>query len=643
MTNSTLLGRVAWDTVNERVRHEQRNREVYVPPISLFRWWARRPHALIGALIDAAAETRSSPVISDPFSGGGTVAMEAARRGFPLYAQDLHPWAVTGLATILDQVDPDALTVARDKLLAVLEDRCADLYATTCPAHGSDSTLTHVFWVRSKQCPRCERLTYLFPYSLVTLASRSKDETDGFFGCPGCGRVSRHKLETSSPRCPGCTRTIPTADASLLAGRQAKCAHYPCRETFAAFDSTAPVWTPVLVQRLCSKPEVKAHFDVPTSFESRDDTSVDVPPPLTEEIIAGLETSLLLRTGFSRWADLFPPRQLRTLLECSSAISELETSEAIRARLRVALCGAAEMAGHLSRWDRYYPKAFEAMANHRFAALGLACETNLLASRGRGTLRRRLDHSVTAARWARDNLTVSGTVRVASSVARRRPIGRGPLIACGSSERQLPSANSVDVVLTDPPYFDDVQYGELASLFLVWARATSLLPDSVSLDLRAEAVANHVRGSGVEDYRTLLTGIFSEARRTLKPAGRVLLTYHNTDIRAWWALGRALHDSKLEICALAVAEAENASDHPKRGSNAFTSDLVIECRRSTRHSTDPLSVGSLTTSQACELLAAGRALAQAGRRELVDFIEVYRRERGDIEQPRIRIPEPETT
>lgn len=58
----------------------------------------------------------------------------------------------------------------------------------------------------------------------------------------------------------------------------------------------------------------------------------------------------------------------------------------------------------------------------------------------------------------------------------------------------------------------------------------------------------------------------------------MILTFHNTDIRAWWALARALQDADLSVCALAVAEAENTADHGKRNSNAFTCDLVIECR-----------------------------------------------------------------
>jgi hypothetical protein len=128
------------------------------------------------------------------------------------------------------------------------------------------------------------------------------------------------------------------------------------------------------------------------------------------------------------------------------------------------------MAGFASRWDRYYPKAFEAIANHRFTALGFACETNLLAERGRGTLRRRFAASIASAQWARQEFKTRGTTRVRAASAHRVRITGGTLLACGSSERQLASKGSVDLVLTDPPYFDDVQYAELAGLFLVWAQ-----------------------------------------------------------------------------------------------------------------------------------------------------------------------------
>lgn len=100
--DDSLLSGIDWQRLEQRIRAQQRNREIYTPPISLFRWWARRSHALIGALLDSAVDARAgtSLAVSDPFSGGGTVAIEAARRGLPVYAQDLHPWAVTGVATL---------------------------------------------------------------------------------------------------------------------------------------------------------------------------------------------------------------------------------------------------------------------------------------------------------------------------------------------------------------------------------------------------------------------------------------------------------------------------------------------------------------------------------------------------------------
>src|SRR4029077_1955436 len=114
----SLLQSIDWAALDVKVSHQQRNREVHVPAISLFRWWARRPHALIGELLDAApADDR----ISDPFSGGGTVAIEAARRGLDIYAQDLNPWATAGLATALDHGDPDELERAGQEWCAVLE------------------------------------------------------------------------------------------------------------------------------------------------------------------------------------------------------------------------------------------------------------------------------------------------------------------------------------------------------------------------------------------------------------------------------------------------------------------------------------------------------------------------------------------
>src|SRR5262252_5086098 len=100
--NGSVLSRVKWAAVNRLTRRQVRNRELYCPPISLFRWWARRPHALVSALLEASRLKRGD-LVSDPFSGGGTVALEAILRGLNVYAQDVNPWAVWGLRTALNE------------------------------------------------------------------------------------------------------------------------------------------------------------------------------------------------------------------------------------------------------------------------------------------------------------------------------------------------------------------------------------------------------------------------------------------------------------------------------------------------------------------------------------------------------------
>jgi hypothetical protein len=123
----------------------------------------------------------------------------------------------------------------------------------------------------------------------------------------------------------------------------------------------------------------------------------------------------------------------------------------------------------------------------------------------------------------------------------------------------------------------------------------------------------------------------------------MILTFHNTDLRAWWALGRALADAKFSIRALAVAWAENDADHSKRGRRGFTRDLVIECRGT------PSGAALLVLaehddddSQVYELLSAGRSVAAMPADESLDaFRERYRALRGPTKHPRISPTEQE--
>ena len=148
----------------------------------------------------------------------------------------------------------------------------------------------------------------------------------------------------------------------------------------------------------------------------------------------------------------------------------------------------------------------------------------------------------------------------------------------------------------------------MAGLFLAWANATNLIAPGLSPDLTKEAVPNLARGVGTDEYASLLKSIFKEAERVLKPNGRMLLTFHNSDVRAWASLAAALRDAGFWVCGLAAVTAENRADHSKRNPLSFTSDLIIECRH---HNSPGLVTVALepTTEEEMELIAAGLTLA----------------------------------
>jgi len=615
-----VLRQVDWKQVDRHTRQQVRNREVHCPPISLFRWWARRPHALIRALLEAANLSRGQ-LVSDPFSGGGTVAIEAALSGAIVYAQDLNPWATWGLSTAFDGVDSKELKRGVDLFTSLLaKGESAPSYSIPCPEHGKSET-NHAFWVRRARCASCAQSIYLYPYALITVASRGQDEKHGYYGCAACGVVSKRKLGASS-RCSGCRSKLGNERTPLFADRIVQCPH--CDETLTFRDAwtSDQDWHLALIQRTCcEKDKPLTHFDLPTHADIRaSDVLVRAPSVLSELIPRGKETGVLQRLGYRRWRDLYPPRQLAVLLEASHIASTLEVPEKVRNRIQLVVVGASEMAGYLSRWDRFHPKAFEALANHRYSTTSLAVETNLIGTRGRGTIPRRLRSSVAAAAWMESN--VSDTAK--------HPV----TIETGSSSTQTLKDGVAKLIVTDPPYYNAVQYGDLSALFRVWAAAVK--PSSEwSFQSAQEAIPQN---KGRADYEASLRQIFAETERTLAEDGRLILTFHSTDFRGWTALGLALEHANFEVVALGVGHSENENDHSKRNRLSFTRDLVIECKKATaRTDRMPLIVTTPRTPEQRELLAAGIAIARHAGGGTAAMVEAFEKATRRLKTRRIAI------
>ena len=153
-------------------------------------------------------------------------------------------------------------------------------------------------------------------------------------------------------------------------------------------------------------------------------------------------------------------------------------------------------------------------------------------------------------------------------------------ITKGSGDQLDLDDASIDTVVLDPPYYDNVMYAELSDFFYVWLKRTAglLFPEQFAdhlTDKDREAVANpakfkdfaKVRGSGgmkkraARDYQERMQAIFVEARRVLKPDGIMTLMFTHKATGAWDALAKGLVDAGFVITASWPIQTEAERQH----------------------------------------------------------------------------------
>lgn len=527
--------------VSEAARRETRNREVHLPPVSAYRWWARRTRAVNDALLRVLERDLGERLtVLDPFSGGGVIPLAAALRGHEVFAQDIDPWAAFGLDTLRSLPKARALLdVARD-----LEEELRPLIERAYATHLEDGTAAecaHTLRVLVARCRECRERLRLFPHALVTLLRRKeRGDPRAILAC-----ARGHLFQASADaraRCPVCSVVVEPRE-TYLAHRLARCFSCGASTRLSDLAGGAPLEAEVVVMDRAAGRRREIGLAARDEASRADDRWS--PERSLGPIPEGAEARVLLRHGYGRFEDLYPPRQ-RALLEAllDRIVSTTEAGP-LRSALVLAATNTAEMAGRLSRWDRFYLKSYEAMAGHRFNFTTLPAEPHVFGAglAGRGTFRRRVAQLARVSSWLEEHLPKAARVHV----------------SCGGSER-LPHVpdGSVDVALTDPPYHDDVSYSELSRLLRAWAGLASSDDDSGA------------------PFGERLALVFAEVRRKLRPGGHLLFSFANRDPEGWAALFAALHAAGFEGAGFTVVHSENERDAVKRGVRACQLDLILD-------------------------------------------------------------------
>jgi len=150
---------------------------------------------------------------------------------------------------------------------------------------------------------------------------------------------------------------------------------------------------------------------------------------------------------------------------------------------------------------------------------------------------------------------------------------------------------SVDAIVFDPPYYDNVMYAELSDFFYVWLKRTAgyVYPEFFTrqlTDKENEAVANPAKFQGekgakalaTKDYQERMASIFAECRRVLKEDGILTLMFTHKAQGAWDALASGLLEAGFTITASWPVNTEAEGSLHIKDKAAAKSTIFLVCR-----------------------------------------------------------------
>jgi adenine-specific DNA methylase len=151
-----------------------------------------------------------------------------------------------------------------------------------------------------------------------------------------------------------------------------------------------------------------------------------------------------------------------------------------------------------------------------------------------------------------------------------------------SADRLDIETESIDCVVIDPPYYDNVQYGELLDFYYVWLR--NVLNDdypefaSTHVPKLREVSVNRERGKDETYYLQALRNSFEEVHRILSFGGDLVCLFHIAEDEAWRNLIRILVRTGFQIRgAIQLQELDHETEDSRQ---AY--DIVVFAQKSPR-------------------------------------------------------------
>ena len=307
--------------------------------------------------------------------------------------------------------------------------------------------------------------------------------------------------------------------------------------------------------------------------------------------------------GYTHWWTMFNPRQRLVHALLLKAVCTLgQYSPAVRECVLAGFQQYLRNQNLFCIWNITADKLEPHFSNNNFYPKNNAVENNVFARYGRGNWRASVEGLIEGLTWARnpwDTVSVENIKKTHPHLATELT-GKGTKVAPGdpvldalvrhasSTSLDHLESSTFDLVITDPPFGDNIQYAELSDFFYVWLRLglKQIHPDVFSSDLTLkalEAVTNSSREPDDPDgfYQRLLTLCWREAGRILKPGGLLAFTFHHSEDEPWVAVLESLFDAGFYLEATYPIRADETKGDGQFGSQKIEYDIIHVCRKRT--------------------------------------------------------------
>ncbi|WP_414516167.1 DUF1156 domain-containing protein [Nostoc sp. PCC 9305] len=562
-----------------------------------------------------------TPTVLDAFAGGGSIPFEAARYGLNVLASDLNPVAVVTMKAAMEyplKFGPD-LQQDIDKWVKWVGDEAQKRLVEFFPSLPGE-TVQYYLWAHTVVCPSCESVVPLSPtwwvynrpekqnwhrwcaVKPISNPEKSRIDFELVRGIKGKGTTivteigeeydpnTTITINRSVGRCPNCGNTLEQEYLINYAqvtgfGHQLYAVAY--KQGYSSVQFKIP-----------DKNDLQGYSKALEKYNEMF-LNPQIQALIPEEPCSdNPQYMMAYRYGLTTWHKYFNPRQLLTLVTYVQIINEAkelmqaeykwEKIEAITTYLSLVLDRCVDKNCKLAHWQSSVGVPQAASAQHSLNLMWNypeVCGTNRLYQ------------------WCAETAADDYSKLCNYFGTKPHSTGLQDIEQYNQKSIQINSASadslyhilshSVDVIITDPPYYDTIPYAEISDFFYVWMKRTlgDIFPDlffNELTDKDREAVANlgRFRNMGAspkelayQDYEAKMAMAFVEYHRVLRDDGVMTVQFNHKDSGAWDVLAKSLIDAGFEITASWAVSTENPQNLHQAQKNAVSSTVLLVCRK----------------------------------------------------------------